>query len=543
MLKRAILTAILILGVSVTRAQSAAINGDACANLASLSLPAANIVSAQMVARGAFTPSGSAQTGQTVNPIFSVLPAFCRVIVMATPTADSAIPIEVWMPASGWNGGFRGQGNGGFAGSIGFEGLALAVLKGFASAATDTGHAASAIDATWALGHPEKVSDFGYRAIHEMTLKSKAIVQAYYASPVKHSYFEGCSDGGREALMEAQRFPADYDGIAAGAPANNWTRLMTNALYNSKALFADPADSIPSSKLPAIDAAVLAACDGADGVVDGVVNDPRSCHFQPATLVCTGPETDKCLTPPQAHALELLYAGGHDAADKPIFPGYLRGSEGGPGGWVPWITGAAPEKSAMFFFAHGYFADMVYERPDWDYKKADVGDALKAAMEKNGNALDATNPDLKPFAAHGGKLIIYHGWNDPAISALSTIDYYNAVRATTGPKEADSFVRLYLVPGMQHCNGGPGATSFGQFGYVPAGLPDDPEHDLYLALEAWVEKGSAPQKLIATKLEEKTTPPHVLMTRPLCAYPLQAKYIGTGDNTDAANFTCASPPK
>ena len=543
MLKRATITVIWILGVSVTQAQQAAISGKNCADLAKLSLPAAHIVSAQMVARGAFTPPGSSPMGPAVNPIFGVLPPFCRAVVLATPTADSAIPIEVWMPARGWNGRFLGQGNGGFAGVIYYEALAGAVLHGYASSATDTGHAGSMADATWALGHPEKVIDFGYRAIHEMTLKSKAIIRAYYAPPLKHSYFAACSDGGREALMEAQRFPGDYDGIAAGAPANNWTHLITNALYNSQALLVDPTDYIAASKLPAIDAAVIAECDGADEVVDGVVNDPRRCHFHPAKLLCKGPETDKCLTSPQAHTLELLYAAGHDKAGEQIFPGYLPGSEDGPGGWAPWITGAAPQTSAMFAFAYGYFADMVYERPDWDYKKADVGDALKAAIERTGNAVDATNPDLKPFAARGGKLILYHGLNDPAISALNTIDYYNAVRATTGPKETDSFVRLFMVPGMQHCSGGPGATSFGQGGYVPAGSPDDPEHDLYLALEAWVEKGSAPEKLMATKYDERSATPRVVMTRPLCAYPLQAKYLGTGDNTDAANFTCAAPAK
>ena len=543
MFKHAAIAAIWILGVSVGWAQPAASNESACANLARLSLPAANIVSAQVIAAGAFAPPGSAPKGQTPNPQFAGLPAFCRVVVLAAPTADSAIPIEVWMPVSGWNGRFRGQGNGGFAGSINYSVLAAAISQSYASAATNTGHAGSAVDATWALGHPEKVIDFGYRAIHEMTLKSKAIIQAYYASPLKHSYFAACSDGGREALMEAQRFPADYDGIAAGAPANNWTHLLTNALYNSRALTVDPADYIPSSKLPAIGAAVLAACDGADGVVDGVLNDPRRCHFEPATLLCKGPETDKCLTPPQAHTLELLYAGGRDREGKLIFPGYLPGSEAGPGGWAPWITGPAPQKSTMFAFAVGYFANMVYERPDWDYKKADVGDALKAAMEKTGKALDATNPDLKPFAARGGKLILYHGWNDPAISALNTIDYYNAVRAATGAKATDSFVRLFMVPGMQHCGGGAGATSFGQSGLIPDGLPEDAQHDINLAIEAWVEKGPAPQKLIATKSEGRTTPPHVPMTRPLCAFPLQAKYNGTGDNTNAANFTCASPAK
>ena len=417
-------------------------------------------------------------------------------------------------------------------------------MQRYASGGTDTGHStASGIDGSWALGHPEKVIDFGYRAIHEMTAKSKAVVEAYYAKPAAHNYFVSCSDGGREALMEAQRFPADYDGIVAGAPANYWTHLIANALYNSRALFVDPADYIPGAKIPAIQAAALAACDSADGVTDGVISDPQNCHFKPATMVCKGAETNACLTARQAHTLELLYAGGHNSRGKLIFPGYLPGSEDGPGGWIPWITGPAPEQSALYGFATGYFKNFVYEKSDWDYKKADMDDAIKLAMEKTAHALDATDPDLKPFLARGGRLILYHGWNDPAISALNTVHYYNELRKATGAKQADAAVRLFMVPGTQHCAYGPGASIFDQWGMPQTAFPDDAQHDIYLAIESWVEKGEAPDHMVAAKLTDLGPAAHVLMTRPMCAYPQVAKYKGAGDTNDAASFTCVSETK
>jgi len=544
MYKRIAVAAICIFSLSVAWAQQAPAADDACAKLAALALPTAKVTQAGTVAAGAFTPPGGAQLTPEEKALYAGLPAFCRVTILDTPSADSAIPIEVWMPVKGWNGRFRGQGNGGFAGQTDFGGLAAALMQRYASGGTDTGHStASGIDGSWALGHPEKVIDFGYRAIHEMTAKSKAVVEAYYAKPAAHNYFVSCSDGGREALMEAQRFPADYDGIVAGAPANYWTHLIANALYNSRALFVDPADYIPGAKIPAIQAAALAACDSADGVTDGVISDPQNCHFKPATMVCKGAETNACLTARQAHTLELLYAGGHNSRGKLIFPGYLPGSEDGPGGWIPWITGPAPEQSALYGFATGYFKNFVYEKSDWDYKKADMDDAIKLAMEKTAHALDATDPDLKPFLARGGRLILYHGWNDPAISALNTVHYYNELRKATGAKQADAAVRLFMVPGTQHCAYGPGASIFDQWGMPQTAFPDDAQHDIYLAIESWVEKGEAPDHMVAAKLTDLGPAAHVLMTRPMCAYPQVAKYKGAGDTNDAASFTCVSETK
>jgi feruloyl esterase len=467
------------------------------------------------------------------------VPAFCRVVAEVSPTADSAIKLEVWMPASGWNGKYQGQGNGGFAGMIGYPALGAAIKRGYAAAGTDTGHAGG--DAAWALGHPEKVIDFGYRGIHEMTLTAKAIIEAFYADHPQHSYFASCSDGGREALMEAQRFPQDYDGILAGAPANYWTHLLLGTMWVDQATTLDQASYIPAGKLPAIAAAVLAACDAQDGVADGILNDPRQCHFDPATLLCKEADSNGCLTAPQVTALKKIYAGPHDSAGHQLFPGYLPGAEEGPGGWTLWITGSAPGRSLLFFFGTQYFTNMVYEQAGWDYKTFNVDQAAKLADSKTARALNATDPNLEPFRARGGKLIMYHGWGDAAIPAPNTIDYYDSVVATMGRGNTDSFLRLFMAPGMQHCGGGPGPNSFGQGANSP---PYDPEHNIYTALEQWVEKSVAPSRITATKYVDDSNPAQgVKMTRPLCPYPQVAKYKGTGDTNDAANFVCAPGDK
>jgi feruloyl esterase len=507
---------------------------NACAKLAQVTIPDAKIIFADVVDAGGFAGPPTEGGGRDLTAPYKNVPAFCRVVVLATPSADSSIRIEVWMPASGWNGKLQGVGNGGFAGVIDFMALGVAVSKGYAVAGTDTGHSGSPIDARWALGHAEKVADFGHRGIHEMTRVAKEMIQAFYGKSAQRSYFVGCSDGGREALMEAQRYPTDYDGILAGAPANYWTALISMAASDTQALTADAASFIPATKVPAISAAVLSACDGLDGVRDGILNDPRQCHFDPAKIECkAGEDNNQCLTTRQVATLRKIYAGLHDLHGHEVFPGYLPGAEDGQGGWGTWILGPAPGKSLMAFFASGYFSNMVYEDPGWDNKTFQPDAGVKLAGEKTANALNATDANLSPFKARGGKLIVYHGWNDPAIPAINAVNYYDSVVVKMGRGDADSFIRLYMVPGMQHCGDGPGADSFGQVGELNF---DDPHRSVYAALQQWVEKGAAPGSIIASKYGDDKQ--HPKMTRPLCAYPETAKYKGSGDTNDAANFKC-----
>src|SRR5215470_14512272 len=321
-------------------AQNTSVPAHSCEAISHLELSKAKVLSAQNVEPGAFTPPATGTPWLIGSPeLYKSLAAFCRVVVHSAPSADSDIKIEVWLPAEAWNGSFLGQGNGGFAGEIDYRRLALAVQKKYASAATNTGHSAGGTDGRWALGHPEKVIDFGYRGIHEMTQTAKTVVNAFYGKSQQHSYFGNCSNGGRQALMEAQRFPADYDGILSGAPANFWTHLLTKALADAQATTFDPASYIPPSKLPTIAQAVNAACDAQDGVADGVLNDPRKCKFDPAALLCKAGDSSECLTAPQITALKKLYEGPRDAKGVLIFPGYLPGAEEGSGGWGTWITG------------------------------------------------------------------------------------------------------------------------------------------------------------------------------------------------------------
>jgi feruloyl esterase len=507
-----------------TWARSTAAAPKTCESLAQLALPNTKITAAQTVTTGEFTLPGRPAS-------IKGLPAFCRIAATLTPSSDSDIKVEVWFPLSGWNGKYRGQGNGGFAGSINFDAMASAIKSGYATAGTDTGHTGA--DAGWALGHPDKVIDFGWRAIHEMTVTAKAIIQNFYGDAPKQSYFSACSDGGREALMEAQRFPADYDGIIAGAPANNWTRLLTMGMVLQANILGGDG-YIPASKLTTITTAVMAACDEKDGVKDDLLTDPRQCQFDPSVLICKGADADSCLTQAQARALKSIYAG-----VPSYFPGFSPGSEGS--GWNQWITGAQPTRSTGFFFASQFFTNMIYEKVDWDYHTFNFAEAAKLAESKTAAALNSIDPNLKPFKTRGGKLILYHGWDDPAIPALNTIDYFESVQTHLGQRDSESFMRLFMAPGMSHCGGGPGPNVFGQGG---AASSDDPVHNIYRALEQWVEKGIAPEQLIATKYKDDRNPAQgVKMTRPLCAYPRQAKYKGSGDPSDAANFICATPGK
>lgn len=497
--------------------------GASCASLSGTSLPDTKINVAQEVTDGSFKPPG--EKG------LSGLPPFCRVAGVISPSSDSAIEFEVWLPVTGWNQKFQGVGNGGFAGAISYGSLAGALQRGYASSSTDTGHKGTGIDARWALGHPEKIIDFGYRGIHEMTVKAKAIAQAYYGEAPRRSYFASCSNGGRQALMEAQRYPADYDGIVAGAPAYDWTGTMADFVWNTLAL-SQPGSFIPPSKLSELESAVLAACDARDGVKDGVVNDPDHCAFNPASTLCGAGVSGGCLAAPQVEALKKIYSGPKGES------GFSAGGETGPGGWGLWITGTEPGKSLQATFATQFYENMVIGRTGWDMRTFDFDRDMKVVREKMAPVLNATDPNLQAFRNRGGKLILFHGWADAALPPEHTIRYYDAVHKTMGSKAADSFVRLYMVPGLQHCFGGPGPYYCGGLGAAEG----DPEHDFSAAVERWVETGRAPDRMVAVK-PAKDSDVHgpALRSRPLCPFPQAAVYQGKGSTDEASNFSCVAP--
>jgi serine/threonine protein kinase len=502
-----------------------------CQSLSGMRLPQTTITSAQSLPAGAFNPP--------FEPIEN-LPAICRVQGSIKSAKDSEIQFEVWMPSSGWNRRFLGVGNDAFAGTINFDVMAVAVHNGYATASTDGGHRADNRDSSWALRHPQQVVDYGYRAVHEMTVKARAVVGVFYGQSAQHSFFQGCSNGGREALMEAQRFPDDYQGIVAGSPIISATHLVTAGVYTVSPSLSG---MIPAGKIPAISTAVLAACDAQDGITDGILNVPTQCHFDPSVLLCNGTESDSCLTSAQVTQLKKIYAGLRNSRGEQLSPGYLPGGEEGENGLKGWLAGPTPILSLLGLNA---FRDMVYDNPAWDFRTVSAESAVNMADKKIGRALNAADPDLRPFKAHGGKLILYHGWSDAAIPGLSTINYYDSVAASMGVHETEDFVRLYMAPGMQHCFGGPGPNFFGQLDASSFGGPQedatskDPQHNISNALEQWVENGVAPGPIIATKYVNDLDPSQgVKMTRPLCPYPQIAKYKGSGDTNDAANFVCS----
>jgi hypothetical protein len=495
-----------------------------CDAIQDLKLPDTTITLAERVSSGDLDAPGLAA------PLHE-LPVFCRVTGILSPTADSEIHFEVWMPEKDWNRRILGVGNGGFAGSIGYESLAGNLRRGFATSGSDAGHFGETEDASWAFGHPEKIADFGWRAVHLTAERAKDVVNAYYGEAASKNYFDSCSDGGREALMEAQRFPQDYDGILAGAPANNWTHMLAASVSSAQTAVGVPHAYISALKLPAIERAALAACDASDGVKDGFINDPAQCHFDPAILLCKAGDSVDCLTKPQIDSLKRFYGGGVDAHGKRIFPGYAMGDEEG---WGDWIIGHGPGAASGMQYLQNYFRYMVTGDPKWNILTADVGALLQQAIKTTAGDLDSTNPDLSGLRARGGKLIMYHGWDDPAISPWNSISYYENVQKTMGEADAASFLRLYMVPGMEHCAGGPGPAACGQLGIATT---NGPKYGVFDALVDWVEKGTPPETVIATKYQ-----PHsdtkVIMTRPLCPYPALATYKGAGDTNDAANFAC-----
>jgi feruloyl esterase len=387
--------------------------------------------------------------------------------------------------------------------------MATALAAGYVAASTDTGHTGN--NADFITGHPEKVIDFDYRAVHEMTVAAKAIIAAYYGSGPKFSYWNGCSTGGRQALTEAQRYPTDYDGILGGAPAIHASRLQGMQVWAAQVVHQDETSYIPPTKYPVIHDSVLQQCDALDGVKDGVLEDPTKCKFDPTVLTCKETDAPSCLTAPQVAAATKLYAGPKDLrTGRPAFPGLEPGSELG------WNTLAGPRPMTLATDVYKY---LVFDNPNWDYKTINPETDFPRAEKAIAESMDATNPDLKPFIDRGGKLLMYHGWSDPGIPPLNTVQYYKKVADTLGgTSKISSSIRLFMIPGMNHCQGGNGTDKF----------------DGMAALAEWVEHGKAPDRILASH----QTRGKVDRTRPLCPYPQVAAYKGAGSTDDAVNFVC-----
>src|SRR5215831_5029481 len=449
---------------------SAAYAAGACENLSTLKLEKATITSAQGVEAGAFAPPGGrAARGSNA---FQKLPAFCRVQATLTPTSDSHIDMELWMPSENWNGKFLAVGNGGWAGNIETGAMAAGLAKGYATASNDTGHKGGS--ASFAVDHPEKLIDFGYRSMHEMALRSKAIIQAFYSRGPQLSYYEGCSTGGRQGLMEAQRFPDDFDAIIAGAPVNNVVHLNIQSVARQVDMLRDPSRILPSNKVTLFANAVVEACDAKDGVKDGIVSDPQMCKFDPQVLMCKAGDSPDCLTAAQVQTARSAYAPVKTKTGEFVYPGSSPGFESGYRMPAP-----GSPLNPLFTDTPRYVG---HQDANWDVMSFDLEADLALAM-KNASFVEATDPDLTKFKARGGKLLLYHGWADPGPAPENTINYVSAVTKQLGGEKQDDWMRLFLMPGMGHCRGGVG--------------PD--QADFLSSMENCREKGVAPASIVAAR--------------------------------------------
>lgn len=475
-----------------------------CSKLRDQRLARASIVAADEIAGGSFVAPGDVPVD---------VPRFCRVQADARPSSDSHIRFELWMPASGWNGRYYQLGNGGYAGSIPYASLAAELRRGNAVAATDTGHTGGPFDAAWALGHPEKIIDYGWRSLKETFDGAQVLIRAHYGTSASHRYFNGCSNGGRQALMLAQRFPADWDGILAGAPALNWTAQLASFAVIQHALRNEPDGWIEPAKLPAIQRAALASCASAARLRDGIPQDPRHCAFDPASLLCKGEETNECLTGKQAATLVLIQRGFEPTAAAVT------------DNWDRWIVNAdraAPSQLTLGeeFFRNMVFADATWRLEDFDPERdLALTHSTRVAGAPLSRILNATSSDLAPLERRGAKVLMYFGWADALISPRAGLAYYEEVIRQTGSVEkAQAFFRLFMVPGMTHCQDGPGPNVFGQSAITP-GLRDEAAYDIRRALEAWVERGVAPERVVAVKYIDDDAARGVARTGELCPFP------------------------
>src|SRR5262245_38823513 len=480
----------------------------ACEALTQVPLANGTVVSSQSVQAGAFTPPSGGNAAAAAA--FAATPAFCRVIAKLTPTPDSDIRVEVWLPQSGWNRKLQASGNGGLGGAFPYPAMAASVKAGYAAAGTDTGHVGG--NADFVAGHPEKLVDFAYRAIHEMTVTAKSVVTAHYDARPARSYFSSCSTGGRQGLVEAQRYPDDFDGIAAGDASWDQMRLYAARVALNVFLNREPSAVIPPAKYPMMTAAVLAACAAPDGVKDCVIENPARCSFDFASLTCAGDDRADCLTKAQVESAKAMASPITDRpSGKVLYSGrYYPGSELG------WGNVAGPVPSGE---SHEGMRKIVFT-PEWDYRTIRGPEDVERAVKADRGLLYGGEANISRFFQRGGKLLLYHGWADPLVSPDASLMMYRRINEAVGSSAANSLV-LFMVPGMSHCQGGPGTDVF----------------DKVAILDQWIESGTKPQSVVASHM----TGGAVDRTRPLCAYPAVARYVGNGSTDDAANFRCQAP--
>lgn len=489
----------------------------ACESLTAFAgVPNVTVDKAEMLPAG-FVPPGEKRAA--AQP-------FCRVQATARPSSDSDIKFEMWLPvASHWNGRFLANGGGGNSGAIMYSRLTEGLARGYASLSTDNGHVAKGgniHEQSWAVGHPQKVIDFGYRAQTVTAVAGKQITRAFYGSPASKSYWIGCSQGGGKGLMQAQRYPENFDGIVAGAPVFDWTGSMFSPAWVSVKGMRDPAQGVARAKLPMIHRAVLAACDAQDGLVDGLLQEPGKCKFDPATIACSpGKNDDACLTPGEVTAMKRFWAPITGNDGRPVFPGSPYGAEL----TSEWLGRTEPGESSWAWFWLG----PMFEDPSYDIvRKLNVDDPsdFLLAKQKLGPTYDAVNPDLSQFAARRGKLILWHGLQDQLTTPLRTKQYVDEVNETMGPQRTSSFMRSYFPPGVNHCRGGAGP------------IPD--EYDLLSKVVNWVEKDQAPAAVTAV---HRNVAGEIDRTMPVCPYPQIARYDGKGSPNVASSFICRMPSK
>ena len=541
---RSVLVSIIALVPAAAVGQTPAHTQTMCQKLASVELPSTAIGVVQVVDAGKFSvpvnPAGQGGGGSsalagTLGPVpdvpgrvtgntaglglgynggrgippFALLPAFCRVTATLTPSPASDIRMELWLPIAGWNGHFRGTSPNGLGGVINYNAMAVGLADGFAVASTDTGHQGG--DAAW-MSVPDKVTDFAGRSMHETTLVGKALTAAYYGTAPKFSYMIECGGGSAAALHEVQKYPADYNGVVVGGHAAHLTRQIFGQLWLWSAAHPNGVAVLPTEKLRVLHEAVLAKCDLLDGVKDGVLEDPTRCLFNPKVIECRSGDGPSCLTQPQVEAAQKIYAGPvnprtHQRVSSPLYPGSELD-------WIFFTETPKPLSIPVIALRH------VLQDPSWDISVMPIDFDRHVALADHSDIarVNASNPDISQYVRHGGKLILSGGWNNALVPAGAVVDYYQRVEATIGRENTQRAVRLYMVPGMIECNGGPGTDTF----------------DMLAVVRRWVERNQAPNEVIASRVEYGK----VVRTRPLCPYPQVAAYRGSGSPDEAGNFVC-----